>query len=168
MAKLRYKLTGVEEVDRILRALPVRIANKLAQNGYKEAAKHVLGEAITRVPVDSGVLKKSLKIRAIKSRKLKAGAKVVSAKKRKKKNKKIPVPLVAAATAPAPTSKQSADPAKNPDGYYSHMVEFGTKKQAPQPFLIPALESAKEKVNGTLDSYVKTEVAKAQAGDAST
>lgn len=176
MAKVGYKLTGVPEVDAILKRLPIKIANKLAQDGYKEAAKHVLDEAQARVHVRSGNLKKSLKIRAIKARKLKAGAKVVSTKKRKRKKKSIPVPLshsdASIAKQQAAASKSSgksstAAPEKNPDGYYSHMEEFGTKFRPAHPTLIPALAAAKEKVNATLENHVARQVAEAQAGNTS-
>jgi HK97 gp10 family phage protein len=40
--------------------------------------------------------------------------------------------------------------------WYYHFVEFGTSRQAPQPFLMPAVEAGKDELAATVQAALKT------------
>ena len=70
-------LRGFAEFEKKLRALPGKVARKVVRQALREGAKIIQAEAKARVPVDSGKLKKSIKVRAAKSRKKGTAAVVV-------------------------------------------------------------------------------------------
>lgn len=63
------KVTGTFALDRKLKALPTKVANGIKRKAARRAAKPVLEAARANMPVRTGALKKSLRIRSYKSRK---------------------------------------------------------------------------------------------------
>lgn len=118
--KFDIEVKGVEETIRNLREFPERIQKNIMAGAIRAGCKPIVESAKKNVTVDSGNLKRSIGI-----------------VKRKTKNKK--------------TMKFSVTPrrgGKN-DGYYAHMVEFGTSKMSAKPFMRPALENANKCIDET-------------------
>ena len=68
MIVANIKLQGARRLDRKLRMLPTRLAKKGIRQGLRAGAKIVHAQAVANAPVDTELLKKSLKVRAIKRR----------------------------------------------------------------------------------------------------
>lgn len=100
---------------KLLKALaqfPQNIQKNVLTGAIRAGCKPILDEAKRNVPIDSGNLKKSMGII-----------------KRKSKDKT----KVRFSVTPRRKGKY--------DGYYAHMIEFGTSKQVAQPFMRPAFEN---------------------------
>lgn len=117
------KLTGTKEIAKALGKLPKELQRSAESAVLREGAKPIAKAAKSRVPVASGLLKKSIgsRVRTIKGE-------------------------TSARIGPRTGMKQTvtrngrqviSDPNK-----YSHLVEFGTSKTAAQPFIRPAVDSA--------------------------
>jgi HK97 gp10 family phage protein len=66
---LKVSLFGDREIAQKFKTLPTKVANKVLRQALRPAAKIVLEQAKKEVPVVTGALKKSLKVRAGKRRK---------------------------------------------------------------------------------------------------
>lgn len=67
MAKrIHVQLEGFEELSRTFNSLARGVQGKIIRPALREGAKIVRDEAARRVPVDTGRLRKSLKVRALK------------------------------------------------------------------------------------------------------
>ena len=100
-------VTGDKALDKTLNGMEAKIQKKVARHAMRVAAKSIiLPDAKRRVPVLSGALKKSLKVKAITRSRSRVGVDVFA-----------------------------GDGFFKGDQYYSGMVEFGTKKMPPNPFL---------------------------------
>lgn len=110
-------LLGVPELHRALKDFDVSVHKKVIRYAVRQAAKPVLDAARRLVPVRTGALKRSLRIRALR---------------RQRKRTSIGVQVVT-----------GRDFFKG-DTYYGGMVEFGTRHMAPRPFLRPARDQAKD------------------------
>lgn len=75
--KTTVVVTGDKEIDARLRAFPAKVANKFTRKALREATKRVREEFIQRVPVDTGALKRSSTVRALKRSTKRIGAMVV-------------------------------------------------------------------------------------------
>ena len=109
MAKETLVLTGDKRLNRKLMKLRGPDAKKAIRKSTRPALKPVLQEAKNNVPVDSGALKKSLKIRSLPRSRTSIGARV--------------------------TSGDTGKRAFSGEQYYGAFVEFGTKHQKGQKFL---------------------------------
>jgi HK97 gp10 family phage protein len=109
--RFSFNIRGADDLARTLKELGPRLARKHGQKAVREGLKPVLAEARRLVPVDTGALKRSLRVRNKRSRRRDAVGAEVSA------------------TAP-----------------HAHLVEFGTVKMAPQPFLRVALDANRQEV----------------------
>jgi hypothetical protein len=63
MARVRTTIRGVEELRRDLNNLSNAVATRLINNAARAGARVVVKAAKTRAPVESGALKKSLRLR---------------------------------------------------------------------------------------------------------
>jgi HK97 gp10 family phage protein len=59
-------VTGIREIDKTLKTLEPRIQKKVLRQAMRSGMKLVLQDALMRVPVLSGLLKKNVKLRAMK------------------------------------------------------------------------------------------------------
>ena len=64
MAGVTVRITGAKEIERMLRALPARIAGKIVRPALRAAAKEIQTEAKRLAPFKSGLLRKNIKVRA--------------------------------------------------------------------------------------------------------
>lgn len=111
-------LLGVPELHRALKDFDKAVHKKVIRYAVRQAAKPVLDEARRLVPVKTGALRKSLRIRALK---------------RQRKRTSIGVQVV------------TGEEFFKGDTYYGGFLEFGTKRMAPKPFLRPARDRAKDR-----------------------
>jgi HK97 gp10 family phage protein len=73
-----FKLNGFDGLDRALAELEPRLARKIERQGLREAAKVIQQEAVANAPEDTGTLKQSIKVRAIKRKKGFCGVQVTT------------------------------------------------------------------------------------------
>ena len=112
-----FSFTGakrdIKKLDQLILALPKSLANKGARKATRAQAKIVLEDAKALVPIDTGELERSLKVKA---------------RKRSRRNK--------GTVGHAVTTGQQlfVD-----DQFYGAFVELGTQKKEADPFLRPAL-----------------------------
>lgn len=66
---LQVKIEGMEELDKALRRLPDRVQKRVLKTALRAGARVIVKDAKNRVPVDSGTLKKSIKVVSGKSKK---------------------------------------------------------------------------------------------------
>lgn len=130
-------ITGIKEIDRKLKGIPDKLAKKALRQSMRPAMKEVLKEAQQNAPVDSGDLKKSIK--------LKAGP-------RSKKAITLDVAV--------------GEGFFKGDTFYAGFVEFGTSKMPAKPFMRPAYDSkgqdAKNKVIQDIPKMLEDVVKKAK------
>lgn len=115
-------MTGLPELDATLQKFPLALRKKMARTAMKVAAKPVLDMAKSLAPVDTGALRDKMKI--------------YSARLGRKQRK-----VAVGASISWPKSKKGTSPAR-----YAAAVELGTKRQAAQPFLRPAVKACKPQV----------------------
>lgn len=112
-----------------LKKFPDNIQKNVMTGAVRAAAKPIVSAARANVPVDSGNLKKS-----------------IGTVKRKSRDKtKI---------------RFSVTPRKGGkyDGWYGHMLEFGTSKMAAQPFMRPAFENQDDQSIEEAKKYIAKKI----------
>jgi len=119
-------LKGDKELQKQLLALSPKIQKKLYRSSMRKAMKPVLSAAKNNVPVFSGALKGSLKIRSAK---------------RKRGRIRIEV--------------RTTDGFFKGDEFYGGFMELGTSKLPARPFLRPALQEKESIVIATLISEIR-------------
>lgn len=131
MAEMQY-VAGLDELRKKLRELPDKIAKKHLRAAVAAGAKVIRDDARTRVPVDTGLLRRSVIQKWIREQSgntrqtfyvLWRRGKKYQAVKKKSKGKVLVV---------------------NQDAFYGLFVEFGTAKMAARPFMRPAFEMRKQ------------------------
>ncbi len=115
MPVLQIKIDGAKELEKKLLSFEPKLARRIVRQTLRAAAKPILAAAKANVPVLTGALKESLKLRVMKKAKHRYGILVATAKGWFKG-----------------------------DTYYGAFVEFGTSKMAAKPFIRPAFDSEKE------------------------
>lgn len=136
-----HRMSGLKELDEALGKLPRATGKNVLRRIAIRSLAPVLSAAKQFVPVNEGHLRNSLKITTrLSKRQQRENAKEVA-------EGKASVQLYAGA---------SALP-------HSHLVEFGTAKMAPQPFLRPAWDANKEDVLQLIKDELGTEITKAAA-----
>lgn len=117
VADIRLEIKGLKELNNLLNKLPDKIAKKPLQNALRAGGNVVVKAAKAKAPVDTGLLRDSI---AVKQAKQKTGAVHYQVGVYQKIGKKRP--------------------------FYAHMIEFGTSKMSPKPFMRPAWEETKAEV----------------------
>jgi HK97 gp10 family phage protein len=114
-----------------LHQFPINIQKNVLRGAVRAGAKPIVDEARALVPKDTGNLKKSI---GIVSRKSKDRSKV----------------------------KFSVTPRRGGkyDGFYAHMIEFGTSKMQPQPFMRPAFEKQDNQSIEAAKEYIAKRIPK--------
>ena len=112
---MNIKIEGAKELERKLVSMEPKLARKHVMRTLRMAARPILTRAKALVPVETGALKKSLKIRALKKRKHSHGVMVA-------------------------TSKGWFAG----DEFYGAFVEFGTNRTPSHPFVRPAFDAEKK------------------------
>jgi len=117
------KILGIPELEKKLLKLEQAVQKKIVTKALRNAAKTVRNIAVANVPVDSGKLKNSIKVRSLKRRGRKVvGIEVVT-------GRRVDLDI-------DPSDKY----------YYPAAVEFGTKDIPAHPFLRPALNNHKDRL----------------------
>lgn len=109
-------VTGIPEIDRKLKTLVPRLQKKVIRQAMRKAMALVTEEARARVPVDTGELRKAIKTRAAKRR----------------RRGEIGV------------DTRVGEGDFKGETFYGGMVEFGTSKMPPRPFMAPAYDGKKD------------------------
>ncbi len=147
MAREIVRIDGLRELDRALSELPRATARNVLRRVLMKRAQPMVDTARQLVPVDSGQLRDSIAI----STKLgtKAGKSEFAAAMRAGLGKEAALQAMRDARRAASGQGSFAEiyvgPGRMP---HAHMVEFGTSKMAPRPYLRPAWDAHK---NGILD-----------------
>jgi len=114
---------GLKEFSKMLEKIPDRVEKKIVKRSLKKASKPMIKEARRNAPRDSGELKKSI------------GSVMLP-------NRKTPPKVFMVFIGPRIKGKREG-------GYYSHILELGTVKQKPQPYMKPAFRSTQTVVLNT-------------------
>ena len=128
-ADIGMEIVGLEELERAFLMLPAAVAKKAIRQNLRAGAKIVLAQAKENAPVDSGDLKRSLKVRAGKRSRNTISIRVATGK----------------------------DWFKG-DTFYGAFVEFGTKRMEAQHYVQRAYETTKDKVIAMLKIGITTAI----------
>lgn len=119
-------LLGDQELNRQFKALPLVVQRKLLRQSFREALRPVLTAARANAPRLTGLLARTLRLRALKRRRGQLGMMVISG-----------------------TRASLKIPATHP-WYYPAHVELGTSKMPARPYLRPAFDTQRESMVRTL------------------
>ena len=152
---VKIDISGDKALKEILDALPKKLQKKLLNKAFRKAAKPLIAAAKAKAPVSG---KKSF---LSAHGDFKKGARSTKLVKHKKGELKRSIgviigkgPLAVAYIGPRYGS------GKANDAWYAHFVEFGTVKQKAQPFMRPAWDSTKNRVQDSILFTVKAEIRK--------
>lgn len=137
--KFETKIRGLKELDDALSQFPAKLAKKAMAQAAREGANILFREIKARVPVDSGNLLKSLAIKAWNKKGrivFLVGPRVTSRKK---------------------TGKRERREVKN-DGWYAFLVEFGTVKNKPSPFMRPAFDESAQRAQDAVINRLRSNI----------
>lgn len=118
MPKFKINLKGEKALIKSLEQFPDKVQKTIMKSAIRKAAKPLVAQAKENTPVESGALKKSMKLRAIK---------------RSRKNKYRVGFLIG-----------SSDKNFTGEQYYGSFLEFGTKRQPPIGMVRKAYDSGGE------------------------
>lgn len=133
--KISVKVTGLKEIEEVLKKLPRSLTEKVVKSAHIQAAKPLIEKAKSNAPKDDGDLIASIGITS----------------RIKGKEKLVKAPLGSIGVGPR------RGKGKNQKGRHAHLVEYGTvtRKQKngkvtgvmpAQPFMKPAWESTKDQI----------------------
>lgn len=113
MAK-KFEITGLKEIDEVLKSLPEKLTKQVLTGAYRKASKPLLEEMQRLVPQYEGDLQDSLGMVNAKTKDLEKAAVYVGPRNR---------------------------PAQTYVGWRAHFAEFGTVNHPAQPFIRPAFDN---------------------------
>lgn len=173
---MKLEVDGIYDIVDAISELPKQIQKKAARKGLLEIAKAVRDEAKARVPVKTGNLKS--RIEAVGSKSKVKGVlrtativrkdkklteknyyrllklKGTRAKEFKKLSKQQQKKVLRAKQLYLTDKFKDGEQQKKAHVYYAHFIEYGTIKQAAQPFLRPALKAVEPKMGEIMQTYV--------------
>lgn len=130
-------IEGAKELEKKLLSFEPKLGKKIIRQALRSGAKLILAEAKANVPVDTGALRDSLKVRAMRKRKHRYGVMV-----------------------------QTSEGWFKGEQFYGAFVEFGTDKMAAQPFVRPAFDSEKEAAEKTIVDGIRQGIEQVGASNA--
>jgi HK97 gp10 family phage protein len=130
-------------VQKALSKIPSTLQEKVVVGATRAAARVIANEAKDRVPVKTGLLKKSIGI---------AKAKRADTPNGVIRFYVVPKSKISIGSKVSVGGKSGKLKAKV-NAYYAHMVEFGTSKMAAHPFLRPAFENSGDKSVKAFQEY---------------
>lgn len=145
---------GEKALAEFLKKFPQDITNKVMKKAVRAGAMLVYKEMKRRVPVRSGNLRDSIKVvkrKRIDKRKLGKNEIVYSV---------IPKRTTRRKTFKLASGEKWTIKGMVADGYYAHMVEYGTVHQSAQPFMRPAIDATRVASFDKFKSVTKNEVTK--------
>jgi HK97 gp10 family phage protein len=119
--QMSIAIKGAKELERKLLSFEPKLAKKIVRTALRDGAKLILEAAKANVPVATGALRDSLKVRAMRKRRFTYGIMVATA----------------------------AGWFKG-EQFYGAFVEFGTSRLAARPFVRPAFDSEKDAAEKTI------------------
>ncbi len=122
MAEITMQVQGLRELEQKLHSLGPQLAKNALRSSVNAAAQVVKKEAQTRVPVDTGRLKRALYVKHIREESNATQQTFYVSVREGKRYQQ-----------------------KDMDAFYWRFVEFGTVNKPPRPFLRPAFEAARER-----------------------
>jgi len=134
------KVGGFDELERQLLALPGLMADRIMGDGLAAAGRVVRNEARLLVPVDTGALQRSLRTR------------------RRATYVNLPTGRVRVPGSGARTLAGGAG------ARHAYLVEHGTVKNRPKPYLLPALISTQGRQLGAATSAMRRSFGRIRAG----
>lgn len=146
--KMSAKIDGVDKLIRKLDRLPAAIGRNIERRVLMEAGEIIAARARELVPVDTGNLRDSI---VVSDRPLGGAFKMDAAGAASTGEGRMTVYI-----GPKTGGRN--------DGYYGHMVEFGTVKMAAQPFLRPAFDSTKGQVQSRIAGDLAAAISRAAKG----
>lgn len=138
--KYKVVVTGVPELDRVLRELLPKVANKVARQALRVGAKAFAARARELAPAETGKMEGAIKVRAAS-----------------RSRKAIRVGVVIAA-------EPFVDPSRPKYPFYPAAQEFGTSEYAGRPYLRPAFQELKGHVEARVIREIWAGVERAAAG----
>ena len=138
-ASASFRIEGLQELDKALSQLEPRLRNKHMTRALRAGAKIIQKDMKARAPVDTGNLKRWIRV----------GARLTP---RQKRNSRREIQGAAKFIYAGAVRGESRD-----DGaFYAHFVEFGTATQPPQPFGRPAVDSNRLSVLNKIKQVLAT------------
>jgi HK97 gp10 family phage protein len=122
MAVQRVFITGIKRIDKKLKLLPQAVQKKIIRPAIREGLKLVKAEAAMRAAVDTGRMKKALKIVAYKKRKV----------------GRIGMNLQISTSVPGLVKHSKS----GKRAFYPAVEEYGARDHPPDPFMRPAFTGA--------------------------
>lgn len=113
-------ITGVKKIDKRLKQLPPKVQKKVVRQAIRKALKVVQKEVQSQVPIDTGLTKRNVKVRAVKKRR----RDTISIDVRVQGNESL-------------INKT----AEGKPVFYPAVVEYGREGVAPNPFMRRAFEA---------------------------
>ncbi len=136
-----FKTTGFDELERALvDELPKATAKNILKRAALAAMKPVVERAQQLVPVDKGNLRDSIKAQALTAKRV--------SRTRFEASKGVTVAV-------SPTGFKQ-------DGFYARFQEFGTVKQAANPYMRPAWDSEEGPTLDRIKSEIAVQIGKAR------
>ncbi len=132
-------LEGAKELDRKLNQLGAKVAKKHLVKALRAGGKLILAATRAMAPVDTGRLKRSLVLRAGKSRRSQHEKTVTVQPSSKKEPGLISYKLGSASVLGAGRGGRAKLSGRR--YFYPAVVEYGTAKRAGKPFMRPAFDS---------------------------
>jgi len=142
MADIEMKVVGFDQLITTLKQFGPKVERQLVQAALLDAGQPMLERARALVPKDSGFLARELKLRRIRNRGGKVRVMLTTRTKRPKTA--VQRQRIRKARARAKAAGMKVSSRRLDFGFYSHFLEFGTKKMAPQPFMRPALAGSRQ------------------------
>ncbi len=148
---MTVRVEGLQELSQRISALNKTVANRVVRKAATAGARLIRDEAKSRVPVDTGLLKRNIVVKKFRDQgpgNVRYGIGLVSSKAVYSNNK---------------TNRRKGRVGQSyyqDKAFYGHMVEFGTRKMKARPFLRPAFESQKEKAVDIVKNTLKEELDK--------
>ena len=127
-------ITGVEAVNKALEQLPQKLRDRVVKNAMAAGARVIRNEARRLVPIGPGPT--HLRDMIVVSRTVQRGG--------KRRSVKGGVVLGI----------------RDEGRYYAHLIEFGTSRSVPQPFMRPALDNKSRQALDVIGSKLGKEIEK--------
>jgi HK97 gp10 family phage protein len=121
--ELKVEFKGLEDLKKAFDLLPKKVAVKAASKAVRAGARIIQKAARSKVPVDSGNLRRSVTIKIL--------------------NKRRDAMQVAALVGPGSGYFSKKKGQKTGDGFYGFFVEYGTKRFKAKPFMRQAFDENK-------------------------
>lgn len=126
----RVVVHGGKELEQLFRSLPLELQKKALRKAARAAGKIVAASAKSLAPVKTGALRNAIKVRAMRrSRKPRVGIIV------------------------GPSARDFVG-----DQFYAAMIEYGTKKMAPKPFMRPAFQATEKAATALFRDELKKQI----------